>query len=284
MRELVRLKIAMGRRTFLLAQILLVSIFPSFAHAQLDEFEGDWVVLLGGGVVSTPAFRGSDDYQMNAPPFVMIRYRDVFEISLNRGARYNLFRGENFKAGPITRPDFGRREDGDNIFRVAGPTSDALIGMGDIGETIEIGGFASYAFEPFTATFELRQAVTGHSGFVGRIGIEYEQRFEPFGGVVILQIEPELRFAGDTFTRSYFGVSADQSAKTGYAPYHSGGGIYSYGIGATVIVPLSERFFTAFVANYDDLVGDARNSPFVLDSGSVDQSTLGFFVAYRLGE
>jgi outer membrane protein len=155
--------------------------------------------------------------------------------------------------------------------------------MGDIDTTVELGGFLEYEWEPFTLSFEMRQAVSGHDGFVGRAAVEYAVEFNPLGGILILLIEPELRFAGGTFAQSYFGVTPAQSLNTGYAPYAPDGGIYSYGVGLTAILPLSRNLFAALLLNADALAGDSRNSPFVRGPGSADQTSVGFLLAYQFG-
>jgi len=272
-----------GRSATALLCAVILSLLPAFAQAQTGEPDSDWTFRVGGGALYSPAFAGSDDYQLSALPYLYVEYRDIFEASVQRGARFNLIRGGALTAGPIARVNFGRREDGDSIFRVAGRVPTTLLGMGDIDATAEFGGFLEYEIEPFTASLELRQAVSGHEGFVGRAGIMFSETYNPFGGVLIVQIEPGIRFGGETFTQSYFGVTAQQSLNTGYAPYDPDGGIYAVGIGSTVIVPLSANFFVGIVADYESLTGDARDAPFIRNFGTTDQASVGLLFAFQFG-
>ena len=56
----------------------------------------------------------------------------------------------------------------------------------------------------------------------------------------------------------------------------------SAGVSATLIAPLSRRVNVVAIAGLDRLVGDAADSPRVLERGAATQMTVGAFVTYRI--
>ncbi|MEY4879166.1 MAG: hypothetical protein RJB62_635, partial [Pseudomonadota bacterium] len=225
--------------------VLAASVLPSIAQAQLANPDREWTVRAGGALLYAPAFVGSDDYQLQALPYLSIEYRDIAEISYQRGLRWNVLRTENFVAGPIARYDFGRQQDGDNLLRIAGDKSRALRGLGDIDGSIELGGFARFRSGVFVATAELRQAVNGHEGLVGDAGIAYDSEIDLFGLRAFLTVGPELRFTNARYAQEFFGVTPLQSFRSGLPTYRAYGGVLTYGGEMTLIVPLHEQVFAA---------------------------------------
>jgi hypothetical protein len=79
--------------------------------------------------------------------------------SSSRGPRSapNLVNYDGFKAGPIARYRFGRDEDDNN----------ALDGLGDVNDSIELGGFLKYEIGIWSAGLTVAQDVAGgHEGLV----------------------------------------------------------------------------------------------------------------------
>jgi outer membrane protein len=85
----------------------------------------------------------------------------------------------------------------------------------------------------------------------------------------------------DRYNTAYFGVTAQQAIASGLPQYEAGGGVHSYGIGATAVVPFDKngKWSAVFIAGYDQLAGDAGDAPLVQLRGDVDQFTLGVFVS-----
>ena len=67
-----------------------------------------------------------------------------------------------------------------------------------------------------------------------------------------------------------------------YVVFNAAGGLHSYGIGATAILPLGKDnpWTAVLVAGYDRLTGDAADNPLVQLRGSEDQASLGVFLSY----
>jgi outer membrane protein len=102
------------------------------------------------------------------------------------------------------------------------------------------------------------------------------------GPPLIWSFGPRVRVVDDTYSQAYFGVTPVQSVAAGLPVYSAGGGVYSYGLGGTAILPLDDRWTMVAFASLERLTGDAADSPLVQLRGSEDQATLGLFVSYRL--
>ncbi len=254
-------------------------LFPAAAGAQ--SLPEGWSATAGVGAVYAPAYSGSDDYQLNAVPDVSVKYEDKFEASIVNGVRYNLVRYNGITAGPIARYDFGRDDDGDGFLRMAGDKTDDLRGMGDVDGAPELGGFIDYEIIPsINAELEVRQAIGGHEGLVGDLGVNYATEVGGFDRPVYFKAGPRMKVASSDYTEAYYGVDAGQSARTGLSQYKPDGGVVSYGVGASVTVPVTERIRATAFAGYDRLGKEAADSPLVEDRGSANQGTMGAVVGY----
>lgn len=266
----------------LLAVVGIGIVIAAPVQSQPSDIVPQWDVRAGGGLLFAPSFLGSKDYQLLLLPNIEIAYGRIFEASVQRGLRYKLPLGSNLTVGPIAKLDFGRQQDGSHTFRIAGKPSTALRGMGDVGATIEVGGFADFSHGPFTASVELRHGVNGHKGFIGEARVNYTRRSSVRGIGTILSFGPGLRFSDTGYTQTFFGVTAEQSFGSGLRVFDAGGGINSYGIGSTAVLSFNQRLSVTLLARYDRIVGDAAKSPLVKERGSANQALAGLFLTYRL--
>jgi MipA family protein len=255
-------------------------VAPLSLEAQAKDMPQGWSFTVGAGMVYAPVYLGADSYALSALPNIRITYADKFFFSINDGVGYNVINQGGWRIGPIGRYDFGRSEDGDSPFRIAGEKTDDLRGLGDIDGTVELGGFLEYSFDRFTAKVELRQGVNGHEGFVGDAEVRYSQEITGLGRPIILSVGPNLKFAGSNYNGAYFGIDAGQSARSGLARYDAGAGVVSYGVGGAVIVPIRDAISMAVFAGYNRLASEAADSPLVKTRGSNNQAAIGISVGY----
>jgi outer membrane protein len=99
----------------------------------------------------------------------------------------------------------------------------------------------------------------------------------------MLSAGPQVTWADDNYTQTYFGLTPAQAASAvlPYAPYAADGGVKDYGLGAMVMVPLDEQWTVTGLLSVSRLTGDAADSPIVAVHGSETQFTAGVFVGYR---
>lgn len=239
----------------------------------------DWTVTVGMAPVYTPIFQGAKDYGFSVFPDLRVNYRDDFFASVPDGIGYNAINTGGWKAGPLVKLRFGRREvTGGSPFLISGET-DALRGLGDVGLAAEPGGFAQYTYHKVRARLELRQGIGGHQGTVGDFNVSYVDRAGPLS----YSLGPRLSYGGSGFMNTYFGIDAGQSARSGLARYAAGGGITSYGIGGSAVMPVGEKGAVTLFAGYDRLGAQASDSPLIRQRGSQNQISIGLGFGYRFG-
>jgi len=270
----------------LVGAILLIA--PSlFAAEHDDPPRHDLEIRIDAGAISAPAFLGSKNYQLSAVPNISVKYKDKFFASLQDGVGYNIINNNGWRLGPLAKYAFERNADGDNPFLIAGRKTHALHGLGTVDGTLELGGFAEYTWMELCFEVELRQGVNGHKGMVSDLNATYTKDIHSFfydeGPPMIVSFGPHATLVNSNYDEAYFGVTASQSAGSGLPRYTAGGGLLSYGVGMSVILPLSENISTTWTAGYDRVAGAAGDSPLVRQHGCEGQRTVGAFVSYSFG-
>ena len=266
------------RHTFVLA-ITLASAAPAFAQER--SAEDGWGLIVGAGALTSPTYEGDDSSRLSILPNIQVSYGDRFFASVQDGVGYRALNDDSLRAGPILRVKFSRDENGDQPFAINGDDTADLIGLGDVDTSLEAGGFIDYEIGPITFNAEARKAFTGHDGFVADLGVKWSGRDFLFGPPIIWSVGPRARLVDDTYNSAYFSVNAAQSAASGLPQFDAGGGLHSYGLGATAIIPLNDAWTAVVVAGYDRLEGDAADNPLVQLRGSEDQASIGVFLSYR---
>lgn len=258
-------------------------LIPTAGFAQNfgDDADSGLRFTISAGVISSPTFLGDDEQQISVFPNITLSYGDRFTASLD-GVRYTVFSQGGFSAGVVGAYDFGRDEDpDDNPFVVDSSDSTDLVGLGDIDGTIELGGFVEYEAQQFSARLELRQGVDGgHDGLYGEAELKYNGSFEIGQAPIFFSVGPVITFGDDAYNSTFFDVSAAQSAASGLSQFDAGGGINSYGLHASAVLPLSESTSLVGFVNYDQLAGDIADSSIVQERGSENQTTVGLLLSY----
>lgn len=227
-----------------------------------------WRFTIGGIVGAAPEYEGAKKYGPYAFPLLDIRYRDWLFLSARDGLGVNLLNVDGWRGGLSVRLRPGREES----------DSKRLDGMGDISWTGAVGGFLSYRQGPFRAGIDITQDFDG--GFVARANAGFAVRLHDR---VSFTAGPSVTWANGSYMRTFFGVTADQAATSGYAAYRPGAGFKDVGVGGAFIFRVTDRISTALSFNYKRLLGDAADSPLVKDVGNANQGFVGLSVSYRFG-
>jgi len=127
-------------------------------------------------------------------------------------------------------------------------------------------------------TFE---GINGHEGFVGEAEFNYKGQATIGKYRGFFSIGPRVRFGDSTFTSAYFDVNTAQSLASGLSQYDADGGITSYGLQSSILVPLSQQTSLIGYLRYDRLTGDVADSSLVQERGSENQFTAGVFLGYK---
>lgn len=237
----------------------------NYTTSKEDAKGRKWSVVVGGGGYA-PDYEGSDDYEIQPFPFVSIVYDDVIFIN-GTSLGVNLLSFDGLKAGPITRYSFGRNEDDNH----------ALDGLGNVEDSIEVGGFANYGIGIWSAELTVVQDVGGgHEGLLAEAttGVSV-----PLTETLKSSLEASANWASSDYMDTYFGISPKQSAKSGLSQFDA--------MRASRMSPPRSASTTCHRehralerAQYKRLLNDAADSPIVYDRGSADQFFGGLFLTY----
>lgn len=263
-----------GEILFQTSTLLLVTTLCAPLHAQDmgpppdAPMRSDFEFTLGALALYGPAYLGSDKNKARALPVIGARWRNgAFAGVGGVGWRFQLAQG--LSAGVRLGADFGRKES----------SADALRGMGDIDPQAELGAFASWRIAgPVSLGVNVR-AGSGEerSGLLADIGL---RGAVPIAAHWRLNAGVGVTYANAPAMRSYFGVNAEQSARSGYALYSPQGGWRDSSVNLGLGWQATPQSVLQFGVNHRVLMGDAKSSPITRDrSGS--GLTLGWFWRYE---
>lgn len=256
---------------FVLAVLSASAMFASnaFADGKPNTPPIGWSFALGAGGLYAPDYEGSDDYEARGLPYIRVQYADWLSLSVPEGLKLSLLTADGFRAGVLAGYRFDR-DASDNI---------ALAGWGDIDGTAELGAFAEYKIDAIRLAVDLRQGLSDNTGLQATASARYETRV---AGARV-SIGPQLTWVDDQYSQTYFGITPTQAAAStlGYAPYESNGGVKSFGLGASAMIPLDNEWSLTAIASVNQLTADAADSPIVAVQGSETQFTVGLFAGYR---
>jgi len=226
-----------------------------------------WDLRLGilGGV--HPDYLGSNDYEADAAPYFRINWKDRIILS-GRAIYARVINGGPLSLGPLIRLRGGRDED-DN---------DDLEGLGDDDNAVEVGGFARYKHGPYRLRLTATQDVAdGHHGALVEVGAGMQV---PFAQPWFL-LMGQMTWADQNYMNSYFGVSANEAARSGLRQFHATAGVRDVGFTLSTSVPIWRKLAFVSTVNYSRLLGDAADSPLTEDVGDANQFSATFGLIYR---
>ncbi len=234
-------------------------------------------IRLGLGPAISPAYEGSDDYKIQPVPVISLRYKNLIEvdnneikiIAFNHGFQSGTrFAGGTLRFGPLVSLNFGRSE---------GDSTD-LVGMGDVGTSLELGAFVSYTVNKTRVRVRARQDVLGgHNG--ATVQFDVAQTFYRDGRFALSGSVSSM-FATVNYMKSFFGVNGRQAAASGLPFYHPGSGFKDVTVGTNGSYAFSAQWSLVANASYERLLGDAAASPLVATRGSRNQFSLSTFAVY----
>lgn len=231
--------------------------------------ESDFVVILGLGVGTKPAYEGASDYKMTFKPIIDVERLRWGWIDIG---------GDDDRGGFGFSPSFsyeGERVSADHA---------ALNGLDNVEATYALGGRIGYEMifsDAISAEIygTARYAFGGARGLIGEAGVDITARLTP-------QLEivggPVVSFASEDYMDTYFGVSSAESIATGgrLGAHDPSGGIKSAGLQVEARYEFVPDTFVSVNASYSTYLGDAKESP-IVKSGSEHQFTVGLGLARR---
>lgn len=242
--------------------------------AQSDEDDDSaWEVGVGAGVVYHPDYEGSDDYEVDPVPLLLLNYRDIVMLR-GPGLMIDVFQltgselAEDLSFGVIAKYDDGRERDDNTV----------LWNLTEIDSGMEAGVFAEYELGPVSfGLTAVTDTGTRHEGTVAELKIGYQRAL---GMRLHGEIGVSASWADDDYTQSYFGISARDSQASGLREYTAEGGLKDAGVAASLHYLVSEHWRVTGRLAYRRMLGDAADSPLVEDEGSQNQAMGAVIVSY----
>ncbi len=232
-----------------------------------------WQATLGAGVALLPEYPGSDESRTQALPMVNLRYKRFFlggapGSGSPGGLGAYLYESDKWSLGAVVSPDARdpRRELDDERLR----------GLGDIDSTVRAGLFTSYRIGWLTPSASaLTDVGDKQQGTIANFDAQLTYR--PFPKL-ILTGGPGVSWSDAEYMQTFFGVTAQQAARSAFAPYTPGGGVSVVRLSFGAQYLLTTHWFVGARATAARLQGDAADSAIVVDK---NQNLYALFVGYR---
>jgi outer membrane protein len=230
----------------------LIAVLPMTAAAQSSP-SLSFSAGLGGQI--SPDYFGSDDYSAGVAGGFSFGHLRMGALELGDPDPNAVSYGWRPRAA----------------FRIVGARSSddspELSGLDDIDLSVELGGGIGYQAENFAAFADIRYGVIGHDSWVGEIGAD--AIFRPTDSLT-LTAGPRALWGSEDYSATYFGVTPAEAlaSSSGFGAYAPGSGLVSYGLELGATYDLSEDWSLDGTLTWDQLTGDAADSPIVRDDTS----------------
>jgi len=275
------------KRLFLIPLLLFPTVLLIGPVCSAEEkTRSDWTITLGLGAFHGPEYEGSDEAETVASPNIEVAWRD--RIFLNPdGLSINYYENDTITLDATVSQGDERKES----------LSASLNGLGDIdasttltlGAEFELGLFMPFArltkhdggTDGIQAIVGVETALplrilTGNLDTTGIESMEESEALTLIGPFVIAGLSVD--WADDDYNSSFFGVDAEQSARSGLPQYTAHAGFKSVNLELGVLHHLNKSWSVQGVAGYKKLIGDAKDSPIVRDDDNV---IVGGFINYH---
>lgn len=255
------------------ALVAVATATPAFADRHAND--SPWSASLGIASISALAWLGDDEHRTAVVPSLELDYRERVFVSTAEGIGANVVHRGGWRAGPVLAYHPGRREDESEPFFVDDKKSGDLAGLGDVDATAELGGFVEYTAGALVSSVELRQGLGGHEGLIGEVSLQWRGGVSAGGAPFSFAVGPTAVLGDADYVNAFFGVDIAQSATSGLAVHDADGGLVSYGLHGSFVVPLTPRVSLIGFGAYDVLGEELGDSPLVSARGSDEQAVLG---------
>lgn len=243
-------------KSILSGAVLAILATPALAAGQR---QGN-VLTLGGGVDVAPRYSGSDKSRVTAAQVVDYAMENGFFISTTRGLGYgNRVGNLDYSAALSYRAG---RKDRDVSSDSIASGSDYLRGMGDVkGSAVVVPGLGYRITDWLNVQLQAEVPVSERdNGEAVHFGIASPLYTSPENSVTLALTGS---WGSSKYMQTYYGVSAAQSAASGFARHDAGSGIYAYSLNLDWTHKLTSRWSLLAAAGVTQLTGEAGDSPIV---------------------
>lgn len=217
-------------------------------------------MTLGRGVDVSPRYSGSDKSRVTTPLVLDYSKINGFFASTTRGIGYGNNIGKLYYSAALSYRA-GRKDQDVNGESISNG-SDYLRGMGDVrGSVINVLGLG------YEVTDWLNLQLQGEAPISQRsngAALHFDLK-SPLYTSSTNSVTLTLTGSWGTrkYLQTYYGVSASQSAASGFAQHDAGSGIYAYSMNIDWTHKLNQHWSIGAATGCTHLASDARNSPTV---------------------
>ncbi|MFM1307526.1 MipA/OmpV family protein [Yersinia enterocolitica] len=217
-------------------------------------------LTLGGGVDVAPRYSGSNESRVTTALVIDYSMVNGFFVSTTRGIGYGNSIGKLDYSGALSYRA-GRKDrdvDSDSI----NYGSDYLRGMGDVkGSAIGVIGLGYEVTDwlnlQLQAEVPISQRSNGEALHFGIVSPLYTSSKNA------VKLALTSSWGTSEYMQTYYGVSASQSAASGFTRYDAGSGIYAYSLNMDWTHKINQDWSVDAETGFTQLTGDARNSSIV---------------------
>jgi outer membrane scaffolding protein for murein synthesis (MipA/OmpV family) len=243
--------------------LLACSMLCAAGAAQAQAFDavrlfavpaGDGEGLAGLAVIAGHEYLGSDERKTMVLPALSYQWKNGWFAGTGNGVGYKFHSPPTMQYGLRVTVDLGRDES----------DATALAGMGDIDIRPEVGGFFNYFISPewFLTTSFRYGAGNDRDGSQTDVGVGWSS-----------QIAPQWRaglgvaatYVNSKYMQAFYGVTPEQSARSGYAVYTPGAGWRDVRASASLTYYLNPDWSLTGGVTVRALQGDVKASPIVIE-------------------
>lgn len=207
---------------------------------------------VGAIVVSGAAYAGSNERRTRLLPVLDYQWANGWFAGVSNGVGYNFSTSPRLQYGLRLTADFGRDE----------KRSAALRGLGDIDTQVEAGAFFNLRMQEgfaFTSSARYGSGRDG-KGLVVDLGAGWSTTF---GAGWRLGLGTALSVVNAEVMQSTFGITPEQSRRSGYAVYTPGAGLRDTRASLSLSYAFAPRLSATASVSASTLLGDAADSPLV---------------------
>lgn len=255
--------------------LLCALFFSAFGHADevtetLDSLGLSGLTgMAGAGYAYRPYDPTASRYEFKPIAYLDLSLGDI-DLDSEDGLSWNALKLDGWSAGPFLNYVPGRDDNA------------SLRGLRSVAGMADVGGFVEYSpfdgLRAFARSGHTFGGASGQGGMLAQIGSEadYPLGLGIFGGTTVT-----AHYANAEQTRTFFGVSQQESLASGFRPYHASGGLQDITLSQSVAFPLVGHWSLLTNVNWTHLTDSAADSSIVKQRGSADQGEVDAALAYH---
>lgn len=211
--------------------------------------DSKWKIAIGPGLFITPAYPGSSKLKFYPFPALDISWDDRVFSQGPDVLGVNVLRSPAYHLGAALSFDFQSRSDSDD---------GRLRGLGDVHSSPKLKLFGDYTWWAFTGSVAMYQDIAGHGQ--GKTVVSDLYASLPLD-TWLFSVGPGFTWADAEYTRTFFGVSPQQSAASGLPAFNTSSGIRDVHLNVYVSHDFSKHWTSSVSVVAGRLQHYAANSP-----------------------